>query len=408
MNATSGKLTATLARIPILGYVLKVVHDFLKLPVLRADLQSEFLDLAERGSRQEADLHEIGERIEQIQAGIEEETREQETVRAGVSERLALLEWQGRAIKEQFDTLFQRVSDNLAEWVDLRQRLSGVESDSAACHQGLASQLDGSARELRELQSRMNAQEETFAEVLRRHGRALAVLQESIAAHSAASQVPLDVFAGVVELVKSLQAEMRSAAEGRHAAVERSEREASARPLIEPARSMRPEVRINLGGGARPMKFCLQVAAAEGADTDVIADPGELPFPPASIAEIYADHLIESCNAKEGRRLLSYWSGLLRPEGTLHLTVTDLESAARSFANTSSSFEDLTRAILGRNGVRQNAFSREALHRLLQDSGFHPVAEEPVEDGCGFEFEIHATKAVRQFLPRRTRSMANV
>ena len=78
------------------------------------------------------------------------------------------------------------------------------------------------------------------------------------------------------------------------------------------------------------MKFCLQVAPAEGADTDVIADPGELPFPPASIAEIYADHLLESCNAKEGRRLLSYWSGLLRPEGTLHLTVTDLESAAHA------------------------------------------------------------------------------
>src|SRR5258707_10043711 len=99
MSAMSDKLNATLARTPILGYVLKVVHDFLKLPVMRADLHGEFLDVASRVSRQEAGLGEIKERIEQIQAGIEEQIR-------GQAERLALLDGQGRAIKEQFDTLF--------------------------------------------------------------------------------------------------------------------------------------------------------------------------------------------------------------------------------------------------------------------------------------------------------------
>jgi len=436
MNATSGKLTVTLARIPILGYVLKVAHDFLKLPVVRADLHSEFLDVATRVSRQEAGLRMTSERIEQIQAGIEQQACGQETARAGVSEHLALLDSQMRAvdskmraidshmraidsqtlaidsqtreIKDQFETLFQRVSDNLAEWIDLRQRLSVVASDSAANHQGFASQLEESAEKLREVQARIEAQEETFAQVLRRHGRDLASLQESVAAHTATVRIPLEALGGLVDMIKVLQSEMRPAGEGRYSSVDLSEPETSLRPLFENARSLSPEVRLNLGS-ARPVKFCLHVASAENVEADLVADPGELPFLPASIAEIYAYDLLERCSAKEGRRLLSYWSGLLRPEGILHLTVTDVESAARSFAGASSSFEDLTRAILGRKGGRQNAFSHEALHRLLLESGFHPVAEERVHDisAPAFEFEIHATKAVRQFSPRRTRSIAS-
>jgi hypothetical protein len=255
----------------------------------------------------------------------------------------------------------------------------------------------------------MNAQEETFAEVLRRHGRALAALQESMAAQLAAAQVPHDALAGLVDLVRAMQAEMRPATEGRHGPVERNEPEASGRLLLENARSSRPEVRLDLGGGARRLKFFLHVAPAPGEGTDLVADPFELPFLPGSIAEIHAGHLLENCSAQEGRRLLSYWSGLLRSGGTLHLNATDLESAARSFANASSSFEDLTRAILGRKGARQNAFSRDALERLLQESGFHTVTDERGEDASthGFELEIHATKVVRQLLPRRARTIAS-
>jgi len=53
----AGGLVRFLAGLPVIGYLLKVAHDFVMLPRLRADLHQESVDLASRVVRQEVQVN---------------------------------------------------------------------------------------------------------------------------------------------------------------------------------------------------------------------------------------------------------------------------------------------------------------------------------------------------------------
>src|ERR1051326_1562032 len=114
-----------LARVPVIGYVLKVVHEFVKLPVLRADLHREIETLASRVGEQTESVT----RVKSAMAAVKEsqraalatlhsgQTDRERFFLATISERLEIIEDRDAAVREQAETLLQRVSDNLAEWV---------------------------------------------------------------------------------------------------------------------------------------------------------------------------------------------------------------------------------------------------------------------------------------------------
>lgn len=396
---------------PVIGYLLKVIHDIAMLPVLRADLHRESQAIASRADRagREVESHASrlrihDERIAQIQAGEESQIRRQEanlsewqeSFAATISERLRPVEEHQAIVREQLDTLLQRVSDNLAEWVELRRYVLAQESEtaardrkaaerldqtsaqldnlrttteeSAAHRQMILSRLDDTAAKLQDLRTQMNTQEDAFAGVLRQHARALAALRESTVQND--QRAPLTFNGGAAHEQPAIE------------------------PLQELPRSFQPAVRLSLGGGAPGGRFWFSIAAAAGLETDAIADFSELPFAPSSIAEIRAGDVLESCSPKEGRRYLAHWSRLLWTGGMLHLTVTDLDAPERTYAHVSSAFGELTRAILGQRGPCRKSFNRAVLHKLLREFGFHDIAEQPANDpgAHGFRYEIHATR----------------
>ena len=389
---------------PVIGYLLKVIHDIAMLPVLRADLHRESQAIAERVGREveshASRLRIYDERIAQIQAGQQSQIRRQEATlsewQASMSERLRPLEEHQAIVREQFDTLLQRVSDNLAEWVELRGQVLALGSETAARdrkaaerldqtsaqldnlrttaeesavhRQMILSRLDDTAAKVQDLRTQVNTQEDAFAGVLRQHARTLAALRES--------------------MVRNGQPAPRAsygAAAHEQAAME---------PLKELPRDFQPAVRLSLGVAAPSGRFCFSIAAVAAPERDAIADFSELPFAPSSIAEIDAGDVLEACSPKEGRRYLAHWSRLLGTGGMLHLTFTDLDAPERTYAHVSSAFGELTRAILGQRGPCRKTFNRAVLHKLLREFGFQDIAEEPAKDpgAHGFRYEIHATR----------------
>jgi hypothetical protein len=304
------------------------------------------------------------------------------------------LEARTAAAREQMETLLQRASDNLADWAELRQRLVAI----SAAHQNTAERLDQStarvdelqakteertthdkmvlarlddtAAKVQELQTQLNTHEDAFAGVLRRHARALAELRESIVGRNSGPRHPAEV---------------------------------ETAPPREPAtggapgmpRRFQPPVRLFLGEAAPDGRLCYRVAPTSSGGADLIAEFSELPFESAGVSEIHAGDLLERSAPRDVRRLLSHWSQLLWAGGSLRVLFTDLEAAERTYAHVSSAFGELSRAILSQRGDRRRAFNREAVHRLLRESGFQDITEQPNEDpgAHGFHIEIRAIRS---------------
>ena len=90
-------------------------------------------------------------------------------------------------------------------------------------------------------------------------------------------------------------------------------------------------LRMNLGCGPNPRAGWLNVDLVPGADLTLdIRRP--LPFPDASCAEIYAEHVLEHlAYPGEVEQVLADWFRVLARGGTVSLGVPDTESALRAY-----------------------------------------------------------------------------
>jgi predicted SAM-dependent methyltransferase len=92
-------------------------------------------------------------------------------------------------------------------------------------------------------------------------------------------------------------------------------------------------LRMNLGCGPNPRAGWLNVDLVPGADLTLdIRRP--LPFPDASCAEIYAEHVLEHlAYPGEVEQVLADWFRVLARGGTVSLGVPDTESALRAYVS---------------------------------------------------------------------------
>ena len=92
-------------------------------------------------------------------------------------------------------------------------------------------------------------------------------------------------------------------------------------------------LRLNLGCGSKPRPGWLNVDLVPGADLTLdIRRP--LPFPDASCAEIYAEHVLEHlAYPGEVEQVLADWFRVLARGGTVSLGVPDTESALRAYVS---------------------------------------------------------------------------
>lgn len=156
--------------------------------------------------------------------------------------------------------------------------------------------------------------------------------------------------------------------------------------------------RVNLGCGHVPLDGYLNVDRRALPGVDIVAEVDALPFAEGELAEICSAHLLEHFPLEQLRReLLPYWTKLLRAGGAFRAIVPDGANMARAYASDEYSFENLRQITFGGQDYdgdfHYNMFSVETLSELLREAGFRKVdviAENRENGGCK-EFELVAS-----------------
>jgi hypothetical protein len=159
------------------------------------------------------------------------------------------------------------------------------------------------------------------------------------------------------------------------------------------------DLRLNLGCGHVPLEGYLNVDGRPLDGVDIVADVGDLPFEPGSVAVIYSAHLLEHFPLEETRRrLLPYWLDLLEPGGTFTVIVPDAESMLAEHAAGRLPFEDLRLVTFGDQeydgDFHFNMFSKTSLSNLLTGAGFTDVRviDAGRRNGVCYEMELSARR----------------
>ena len=159
-------------------------------------------------------------------------------------------------------------------------------------------------------------------------------------------------------------------------------------------------LKLDLDGARNPRAGFISVDRDARDGIDVIAEPGNLPFDPASVAAIDAGGLLDRLSQEELRRhLLAFWLSLLAPGGNFRAAVQDATGAIAALAAGTCSFEEFRAGLLEQrdDGFYQgNLFTPESLSRLLREAGFVNVTTAPLPGPDKAQlFEISAERPSR-------------
>lgn len=137
--------------------------------------------------------------------------------------------------------------------------------------------------------------------------------------------------------------------------------------------------KVHLGAGRRKLDGFIQVDIDPGVNIDLVSDISSLPmFGNDSVDEIYASHCFEYFDAYQAPIVLAEWRRVLRPGGSLFLSVPDMDSLMQIYQES----KDLNRIIgplFGRWGSSQGViyhrvvYNFETLSRALQSAGFSQI-----------------------------------
>jgi hypothetical protein len=164
------------------------------------------------------------------------------------------------------------------------------------------------------------------------------------------------------------------------------------------AAAQRTGLKLNLGCGQNPREGFINVDRDPLPGVDVIADPGDLPFEPTSVAEIYSAKLLDRIPQRDLRdRLLPFWFSLLIPGGKFRAVARDAGTAVAALAAGKCSFDELRAGLLEQDDdgcFRGNLFTPDSLSRLLAEAGFVKIKTVPAarSDGRRADFEISAER----------------
>jgi predicted SAM-dependent methyltransferase len=162
---------------------------------------------------------------------------------------------------------------------------------------------------------------------------------------------------------------------------------------------LKDDLRVNLGCGQLPLEGYLNIDRRELPGVDVIASVDNLPFAENTLAELFSAHLVEHFPQEEfRRRILPYWHNLLRQGGQFRAVMPDWETMMRKHVSGEYDFEKMRQVTFGaqdyEGDFHYNMFSKESLARLLTETGFRDITF-PVEgriNGDCYEFEVQAVK----------------
>ena len=110
---------------------------------------------------------------------------------------------------------------------------------------------------------------------------------------------------------------------------------------------------------------------------DVVADVRSLPFDDESVDEIYAGHIIEHLSIEESALALNEWKRVLKPGGTITITVPDFEKAYDMYLSDRISLAFLNSVVFGDEigGVMEHKqlFTTELLTDRMMSAKFSNI-----------------------------------
>ena len=142
-------------------------------------------------------------------------------------------------------------------------------------------------------------------------------------------------------------------------------------------------LRLNLGCGRFHLAGFVNVDQEEEVGPDLLCDILDLPYEKESVDEIYAGHILEHFNWKEGEEALHYWKTLLKPGGKISITVPDFDFLAKEYtANPSPEklreFNDSYIYSHRQASPHQYAYSADLLRQVMEQAGFADLKPLPV------------------------------
>ncbi len=141
-------------------------------------------------------------------------------------------------------------------------------------------------------------------------------------------------------------------------------------------------LRLNLGCGPYKMKNFVNIDIDKDRKPDIIADVTNLPYKPGTVDEIYAGHLLEHFDWRDGERALGHWVSLLRPGGKIGITVPDYDYLCRSYLTNPTperlrEFNDLYIYSYIQKSPHRYAYSEALLRDVMEKAGLLDLKRMP-------------------------------
>lgn len=143
-------------------------------------------------------------------------------------------------------------------------------------------------------------------------------------------------------------------------------------------------LRLNLGAGNFPLEGFVNIDMQEAVKPDLVCDILDLPYGEGSVDEIYAGHILEHFDWKDGEEALHYWRTLLKPGGKISVVVPDIDYLMKEYvANPSPTklreLNDLYIYSYCQVSPHKYAYSADLLKEALETAGFVDLKRMPVD-----------------------------
>lgn len=183
--------------------------------------------------------------------------------------------------------------------------------------------------------------------------------------------------------------------EFRHARTPSTEIASPVTTIRSPEKLATTVLRLNLGCGHVPREGYVNVDMRDLPGVDVVAPVDKLPVAAESVAEIYSSHLLEHFESEHlVKTLLPYWRKLLAAGGRFTAVVPDAHAMSIAYTSGQYPFEDFRAVLFGGQDYdgdyHFNMFTPDSLMGILKAAGFSDlkVTEAGRRNGRCFEFEI--------------------
>lgn len=137
-------------------------------------------------------------------------------------------------------------------------------------------------------------------------------------------------------------------------------------------------MKLHLGCGKRHIPGFIHIDAIDYPHIDHVATIDNLSFiADGTVDLIYNCHVLEHFKRREVAKVLTEWKRVLKPGGTLRISVPDFASLCEVYQRHGSRLELVIGALFGRQdylyNIHYNVFDYLSLSRTLEETGFAQV-----------------------------------